>query len=258
MIHHRFRRGCLAVASLAALSALPGEGHAQTACRAGPLSAFLQSSGMGCAIGKSRLLQFSSQGLNTQAGNVWLDPFTLQGPPGYTWVGFHVRFSPGAQFVSNTPLGLSFFADGVPLYGVMGYNSMASGAGMPMESRTRVTLTGDGGVRQVVDRTELMRQGNTMRVLRGCGWTTGGTRSCVAGDSTALTGLLADADQRYAIAAQSMILGAGMNGQPGDFTVAILTDQAIATPEPASLFLLSTGVAGVGMMVRRRRRGAVS
>lgn len=257
MIHHRLRRGCLAVACLAALSALPGEGHAQTACRAGPLSAFLQSSGMGCTIGKSRLLQFTSQGLDAQAGNVWLDPFTLQGPPGYTWVGFHVRFTPGTQFVSNTPLGLSFWADGVPLYGVMGYNSMASGAASPLEGRTRVTLTGDGGVRQVVDGTEVMRQGNTMRVLRGCGWTTGGSRSCIAGDSTAASGMLADADQRYAIAAQSMIMGAGINGQPNDFTVAVLTDQAIATPEPASLILLSTGVAGVGAMVRRRRRGKV-
>ncbi len=78
-----------------------------------------------------------------------------------------------------------------------------------MEGRTRVTLTGDGGVRQVVDGTEVMRQGNTMRVLRGCGWTTSGTRSCIAGDSTAVAGILADADQRYAIAAQSMIVGAG-------------------------------------------------
>ena len=249
---HRFRRGCLAVASLVALSALPGEGHAQTACRAGPLSAFLQTSGLGCTMGNARLSQFTAQGFDAQAGNVWLEPFTLQGPPGYTWVGFNVRFSAGTSFASNAPSGLSFWADGVPLYGVMGRSAMTSGANAPMERGTRVTLTGDGGVRQVVDRTELLRQGNAMRVLRGCSWTTGASRSCIAGDSTATGGLLADADLRYAIAAQSMFGGA--NGEPGDYTVAILTDQAVVTPEPATLLLLSTGLAGIGVLGRRKRQ----
>jgi len=257
MTNHRFRRGCLAIASLAALSSLPGEGHAQTACRAGPLSAYLQSSGLGCTMGKTRLLQFTAQGAGATTSNVWLDPFTLQGPPGYTWVGFHVRFLPGPQPVSNTPMGLSFWADGVPLYGVMGYNTMATGGGATMERGTRVTLAGDGGSRQVLDKVELSRQGNLMRVLRGCGWATGSSRSCVAGDSSVVGPLLADADLRYSIAVQSM-LEAGAGGQPSDYTIAILTDDAVVTPEPATMVLLASGMAAVGALARRRGRRSVA
>jgi len=253
MKNRRFRRGCLAVASLVALSALPREGHAQAACRAGPLSAFLQSSGMGCSIGNARLGQFTAQGVGDAASSVWLDPFTVQGPPGYTWVGFHVRFSSGGSLVSKAPLGLSFWADGVPLHGVMGVNAFASGSpGASMERGTTVTLTGDGGTRQAVDRTEQLRKGNSLRLLRGCGWVSGRARSCLAGDSTATGGPLADADLRYQVAVRSMYDDRA--GQPSDHTVALLVEsQAVVTPEPAAMLLFGSGLAGVGAVVRRRR-----
>lgn len=77
----RFRRGCLAAACLVALSALPTEGHSQAACRAGPLCAYREAS----------------------------DTAFL-----------HVRDSFTAALASQTPLGLSFWADVVPLDGVSG------------------------------------------------------------------------------------------------------------------------------------------
>lgn len=101
----RFRRGCLAAACLVALSALPTEGHGQVACRAGPLSTYREASGIAC---------------------------------------LHVRDSFMSASTFMTPLGLSFWADGVPpLVGDSGLTTPGSANhGATMRRGTRVAPAG--------------------------------------------------------------------------------------------------------------------
>lgn len=115
----RFRRGCLAAACLVALSALPSEGHSQVACRAGPLRAYRETS----------------------------DTASL-----------HVRDSFTSALASQTPLGLSFWADVVPLHGVSGALARdAASAGATMRRGTRVASTGVREGRHVVDHPDVER-----------------------------------------------------------------------------------------------------
>lgn len=115
----RFRRGCLAAACLVALSALPTEGHSQVACRAGPLRLYREASDIAC---------------------------------------LHVRDSFTSALASQTPLGLSFWADVVPLDGVSG--SPARGAasdGATMRRGTRVASTTVSEGRHVADDPDVDR-----------------------------------------------------------------------------------------------------
>lgn len=115
----RFRRGCLAAACLVVLSALPSEGHSQAACRAGPLRAYREMSGT---------------------------------------ASLHVRDSFTAALALQTPLGLSFWADVVPVDGLSGSTAPdAMSAGATMRRGTRVASTGVSEGRHVVDHPDVER-----------------------------------------------------------------------------------------------------
>lgn len=115
----RFRRGCLAAACLVALSALPTEGHSQAACRAGPQRAYRETPGA---------------------------------------ASLHVRDSFTSALASQTPLGLSFWADVVPLAGVSGSLAPdAARAGATMRRGTRGASIGVNEGRHVVVHPDVER-----------------------------------------------------------------------------------------------------
>jgi hypothetical protein len=50
----------------------------------------------------------------------------------------------------------------------------------------------------------------------------------------------------------SSVLGA--TGTPNNYSVAVLVQTSSATPEPATLLLVASGLGAVGAAVRRRRK----
>src|SRR5687767_8686138 len=101
---HRLHRSIMVLSAATVVAVAPGQASAQVACTAGPLSAYLSTAGLGCSLGGTLLTQFAGAGLAAAATDeVFLDPFTLQGPPGFTWVGFNVRFAPGTVYAGDRP-----------------------------------------------------------------------------------------------------------------------------------------------------------
>jgi hypothetical protein len=214
--------------------ATPERAQAQ-ACTAGPLSAYLASAGLGCTIGSVRMKNFSAPAYTGVANNIFLNPFVLAGPPGFTWVGF--SFTGTAPLVENART-ISFFAEGMPLYGMFARNDL-----LAAPNRVRGRVTGDGGY----FRTEDWNKRDGSRPMTGCAKYGAAAESCTPGSPEWVGGALADADNGY-------MVDLTLQNQ-NDFTVAVLTE-SVVTPEPASLLLLSTGLGGIGAMVRRRKRRA--
>lgn len=240
----RISRTTLALAGLAAAFAAPARMEAQ-ACTAGPLSAYLASAGLGCTFGQIRMNQFSSAALAGSSSNIFVNPFTMQGPPGYTWVGFTIRFGSGLSFQKEKPLDFAFWSNGAPLYGLLAQQNLV---GTPTYASTlRGRLTGDGGNYRAFDRVT----NSLARNLQACGKIGANPLQCQTGTSEWSGTELPDGDDRYQVDATSWV---GQPGVPYDYTVAMLADQSTVAPEPATILLLSMGLGGVGAMVRRRKR----
>jgi hypothetical protein len=240
----RISRTTMALAGLAAALATPARSEAQ-ACTAGPLSAYLASAGLGCTFGGVRMNQFSSAAFAGSASNISVNPFTMQGPPGYTWVGFSIRFGSGLSFQKESPLDFAFMSNGAPLYGLLAQQNLV---GAPTYASTlRGRLTGDGGTYRGFDRINA----SLARNLQACGKLGSNPIQCQAGTSEWSGTMLPDGDNSYNVDATSWV---GQTGVPYDYTIAVLADQSTVAPEPATILLLSTGLGGVGAMVRRRKR----
>ncbi len=240
----RMTRTTIALAGLVTALTVPGRAEAQ-ACTAGPLSAYLASAGLGCTFGGVRMNQFASTAYAGSATNIFVNPFTMQGPPGYTWVGFSIRFGSGMSFQRDQPLDFSFWSNNSPLYGVLAHQDLV---GAPTyASSLRGRLTGDAGFYRANDRIN----SSLVQAQQACAKLGSNPIQCQAGVDNWSGPVLADADNAYFVDATNFL---GQPGTPYDYTIAVLADNSIVTPEPATILLLSTGLGGVGAMVRRRRR----
>lgn len=240
----KISRTTMVLAGLAAALATPARSEAQ-ACTAGPLSAYLASAGLGCTVGQVRMNQFSSAALAGSASNIFVNPFTMQGPPGYTWVGFTIRFGSGLSFQKETPLDFAFMSNGAPLYGLLAQQNLIGAPTYGASLRGR--LIGDGGTLRASDRIN----SSLVRSLQACSQLGANPAQCQNGTSEWSGPVLADGDNNYNVDARSLL---GQPGVPYDYTIAVLADQSTVAPEPATILLLSTGLGGVGAMVRRRKR----
>lgn len=220
----------------------PRAAEAQPACVSGPLSAYLAAAGVGCKIGNLTMKGFAQTNMGGVLSSVIVNPFTMVGPPGFTWIGFTLGLT-GVALPSEGRVSFSFMSAGGPLFGLLAQsNILGTGA-----LRTDGLLTGDGGgAYSAMDRFI-----NAVRTLQGCEVNV----SCINGQSfwTSNTAL-GDADNIYDVLAKQRW---ELNGGPNDLTIAVLAQNTV-TPEPASMALLSTGLTGLGVAIRRRRKNQAS
>ena len=251
---HRLHRSIMVFSAATVVAVAPGQASAQVACTAGPLSAYLSTAGLGCSLGGTLLTQFAGAGLaaaasaGAAADEIFLDPFTLQGPPGFTWVGFNVRFPAGTVYAGDRPQGFSFWTNGQPVYGVDARQQLGSDAKGFSALRTRVS--GDGGAIRAIDRYRDVN-GALVADHRTCGLMGFQALSCIANFSTWHGAQLPDADGSYQVNVSSVL---GATGTPNNYSVAVLVQTSSATPEPATLLLVASGLGAAGAAVRRRKK----
>ena len=176
-----------------AMAGVPEIARAQ-ACTPGPLSAYLASAGLGCSVGNLKFSQFAQSNLGSFASQIWVTPFTLQGPPGYTWHGFSLQFQ-APSLHNGQAATFSFMSEGSPLYGL----HVTTDGTPTVAFNTGASLTGDGGVLTARDYT---RNNNNVitKLLSACHVGV----SCLNGVSQWLASTsLTDTDGIYQVAASS-------------------------------------------------------
>ncbi len=249
-MHRRHVNRLVTLLSAATLIATaPAKAAAQVACTPGPLSAYLTTAGLGCSLGGTTLSQFAGTQLTASSNDVYLDPFTLQGPPGFTWLGFNVTFSPGTILAADQLFGFSFWTGGSPIFGIDARQQLGPSANGFSALRARVT--GDGGAIRAIDRYQDVN-GSLVADHRTCGLMGFQALSCINNASTWHGVTLPDADGNYMVNVSSVL---GVPGTPNNYSVAVLVQTASSTPEPATLLLLATGLSAAGAAVRRKRKG---
>jgi hypothetical protein len=232
-----------AIGIVGLVMALPARGESQAACTAGPLSAYLNDAGIGCTIGGLVVNQFAG-GLTADADDITLNPFLLQGPPGFVWLGFSVLFGDQVTVAADRPFGFSFWTAGHPIFGLMAQQQLGPNANAFSALHTRVT--GDGGSIRANDRYRLVN-GSLVADPRACG----PGSSCLPGSATWFGGPLLDCDRNYRVNISPVL---GVAGSPNDYSVAVLVQTSSVTPEPATLLLVATGLGAAGAAVRRRKK----
>jgi hypothetical protein len=200
---------------------------------------------MGCTVGNLKFSQFAQANMPSLADQIWVTPFTLAGPPGYTWTGFSLQFLSPASPPGGAST-FSFMSEGSPLFGllVQGNNDPS------VVFNTNSSLTGDGGVFTAGDLTKNIG-GNITKTLKACHVGV----SCLNGVSQWIASVpLTDADGIYGVKTGSRWEQLG----PGDYTVAVLAQDVALAPEPATLTLLATGLGAAAAARRRRRKVATA
>lgn len=250
MIGSLLKRPTLALAASAMMVVAPAQAEAQPACATGPLAAYLASAGIGCKLGGLTTRGFAaSSSFQLFANDILVNPYTMQGPPGYTWLGFNVTFAPNVRVPGETLHAFSFFSEGSPLFGLLGQMDIV---GNPTrKGRTEFALNGDGGQYRSFDRALINAP---YRQQFACSMFGANPELCVNGVTQFAGTELPDADDIYSVNTGSFVAA---GGRPYDFTVAVLTQTSVVTPEPATLLLLSSGLGGIAA-ARRRRRKAVA
>lgn len=248
MHRRRVNRVVTLLSAATLIATAPGQAQAQVACTPGPLSAYLSTAGLGCNLGGTTLSQFAGTRFTASSDEVYLDPFTLQGPPGFTWLGFNVSFSPGTVVAADQLFGFSFWTGGSPIFGLDAQQQLGPGASGFTALRAKVT--GDGGAIRAIDRYHEVN-GLLVADHRTCGLMGFQALSCINNASTWHGVTLPDADGNYLVNVSSVL---GVAGAPNNYSVAVLVQTASSTPEPATLLLLATGLSAAGAAVRRKRK----